>query len=238
LGVDDFDDFRNGVIELMKIEKQQGHIFYRNESCYEIAHFANRIYPNLGDIDILNLCNFFARLSPCEEEVQDEESANKYCSSDVNGFLGIDFEDQAIPEHKKIVDSAAYSNWIRYYQSHLEQLTAFLGKCKITTRFKKSYVALSLEAQKSINEYFEKAAKRNLPTRFYPDTKIVKEVSISKKCTVMELRIYHPIDLRVYFNEMDDIVYLASIEPKSNPDQNEDIRNAEKLLNHLASSHE
>lgn len=228
--INDFEIFRSGVIQLMSIEKKQEHIFFRNESCYQIHHFTNSIFTNLHDIDIFNLYNFFAKLSPCEVEVQDEATANNFCKSDINGFLGIDFNGQAITAHKKVVDIDSYLNWIQFYQTNLEQLTAFLGNSVITKNFEKSYALLSSDAQKSIKEDFEKAVKRNLPTRFYPDTKIIKDVSVSKKCTVYELRVYQPVALRVYFNEIGDTVYLASIEQKSNPDQNEDIKKAEKLL--------
>jgi putative component of toxin-antitoxin plasmid stabilization module len=230
LNINDFETFKSGVIHLMSIEKKQEHIFFRNESCYQIRHFANRIFPNLHDIDIFNLYNFFAKLSPCDVEVQDEATANNYCSSDKNGFLGIDFNGQVIITHKKVVNTITYSNWIQFYQTNFEQLTTFLGNSIITKNFEKIYDSLSPDAQQSIKEEFEKAANRNLTSRFYPDTKIVKDVSVSKKCTVWELRVYQPIALRVYFNEIGDTVYLASIEQKSNPDQNEDIKKAEKLL--------
>jgi putative component of toxin-antitoxin plasmid stabilization module len=231
LNINDFEIFKNGIIQLMSIEKKQEHIFFRNESCYQINHFAERIFPNIySNRDIFNLYDFFAKLSPCDVEVQDEATANNYCTSNVNGFLGIDFNGQAITEHKKIVDSDSYLNWNQFYQTNFEQLTAFLGNSKITNNFEKSYASLSPDAQESIKDEFEKAANRNLATRFYPDTKIVKDVSVSKKCTVYELRVYQPVALRVYFNEIGNTVYLASIEQKSNPDQNDDIKKAEKLL--------
>lgn len=230
LNIKNFESFRSGVIQLMSIEKKQEHIFFRNESCYQIHHFTNSIFPNLYDIDIFNLYNFFAKLSPCDLEVQDEVTANNYCTNDKNGFIGIDFNDQAITDHKKIVDLPSYSKWVQFYQTNFEQLTTFLVNSVITKNFEKNYTSLSTDAQKSIQEEFEKAENRNLATRFYPDTKIVKDVSISKKCTVFELRVYQPVALRVYFNEIGDKVYLASIEQKSNPDQNEDIKKAEKLL--------
>lgn len=226
----DFDSFKNGILELMQIEKKQEHIFYRNESCFEISHFADSIYPNLNDIDIFNIYNFFVKLSPSHIEIDNEVTANEFCSSEVNGFLGIDFNCQVINEHKKIVNPITYSNWIKHYETNFEQLTSFISKSVITKNFEKAYYSLNSEVQKSINEEFEKAASRNLVTRFYPDTKIIKDVSISNKCNVLELRVYHPVALRVYFNEIDDTVYLASIEQKSNPNQNQDIQKAEKLL--------
>jgi len=230
LNINDFENFRQGVIKLMKIEKKQEHIFYRNETCYELAHFTDKIFPNINDIDTFNIYNFFAKLSPCEVEVQDEETANNYCLSDINGFLGIDFNGQVISTHKKVIDSPTYDKWVSFHQTNFEQLASFIGKSVITKNYEKSYYSLSSEAQISIKEEFEKAQNRNLATRFFPDTKIVKDVSVSKKCTVYELRVYQPVALRVYFNEIGDTVYLVSIEQKSNPDQNEDIKKAEKLL--------
>lgn len=46
LNINDFENFRSGVIQLMGIEKKQDHVFYRNESCYQIHHFTNNIFPN------------------------------------------------------------------------------------------------------------------------------------------------------------------------------------------------
>lgn len=233
LNIDDFDVFKDGIIQLMRINKKQEHVFYRNDSCYEVSHFSSRIFPNLNDIDIFNIYNFFAKLSPCDANIQNEEGLNQFCQSEKNGFLGIDFNGQTIQEHKKIIDSTAYMSWIRHYQTNLELLTSFLGNSTMTKNFEKSYYSLSSDAQKSIQDEFEKAASRNLVTRFYPDTKIIKEVSSSNKCKVLELRVYQPVALRVYFDEIEGTVYLASIEQKSNPDQNEDIIKAEKLLLYL-----
>jgi hypothetical protein len=65
LNINDFEIFKNGIIQLMSIEKKQEHIFFRNESCYQINHFAERIFPNIySNRDIFNLYDFFAKLSP------------------------------------------------------------------------------------------------------------------------------------------------------------------------------
>ncbi|WP_276345608.1 hypothetical protein [Daejeonella sp. JGW-45] len=230
LNTPDFDSFKYGALELMQIEKKQEHTFYRNNSCFEVAHFEKDIFPNLGDIDIFNIYNFFAKLSPCEIEVDSEIKANEFCLSEVNGFLGVDFGNQIIKPHKKIIDVGTYSSWISYYQTNFEKLILFIGEAITTKNFEKTYQSLAKDVQNSIYEEFNKAANRHLATRFYPDTKIIKDVSISNKCTVLELRVYHPVALRVYFNEINGLVYLASIEQKSNPNQNEDIQKAEKLL--------
>lgn len=90
---------------------------------------------------------------------------------------------------------------------------------------------LDESAQISIIDEFKKAKNRGLATPFYPDTKIIKDVSPDNYILkVMELRVYTPIALRIYFNESKGMVFLASIEQKSNPNQNDDIKAAHKTL--------
>ena len=59
---------------------------------------------------------------------------------------------------------------------------------------------------------FVKAKNRGFKSPFYPDTKIIKDVTPAKfKCRIMELRVYTPIALRVYFCEKKDSVFYFHI---------------------------
>ena len=49
----------------------------------------------------------------------------------------------------------------------------------------------------------------------------------------MELRVYTPVDLRVYFNENHPSIYLVKIEKKSSPNQSTTIKNAGRALKRL-----
>lgn len=109
--------------------------------------------------------------------------------------------------------------------SIFEQLKLTLGICYYTNSFEKDFLGLPLLIQQSIIQEFTKAKARGLITPFYPDTKIIKDVTpANNKCKVYELRIYSPVALRVYFNETGGKVYLTNIEQKSNANQNEDIK--------------
>lgn len=114
--------------------------------------------------------------------------------------------------------------------SLFEQLKDLLNKPVYTTGFEKDFLKLSQNNQVAIIDRFRQAIRRNLSSPLFPDTKIVKDVSPSNaKCQVYELRVYNP-DLRVYFHESPERVYLSSIELKSNPDQNRDIVRASQNL--------
>jgi hypothetical protein len=114
--------------------------------------------------------------------------------------------------------------------SLFEQLKELLNDPVYNTGFEKDFLKLSQTNQVAIISRFRQALERSLSSPLYPDTKIVKDVSPSNsKCQVYELRVYNP-DLRVYFHESPDRVYLSSIELKSNPDQNKDIVRASQNL--------
>ncbi len=118
-------------------------------------------------------------------------------------------------------------------QSLFEQLKTILSNPIFPDSFEKVFLSSSISEQQSIVEMFKRAIERNLQTPLAPDTKIIKDVSPplpKRKCTVYELRVYSPVALRVYFHEAEDQVYLASIEKKSNADQNNDIKKAHNTL--------
>jgi hypothetical protein len=232
LNTNTFDDFKLAVQELMSIEKSDNHIFYRNDLCFNSDFFINNIYPFIYiDRDIYHIYDFFIKLSPCEVEILDDISANNYCKSDRNGFLGILFNNTNIPEHKKIKNNYDYLNWKLFYNSKQEILEQTLGKIVASNKFFKDFNSYGLDIQQEIISKFKEAISRNFINN--PDSKIISNVSNSSKAIVLELRIYNPVAIRVYFNYSDDCYYLASIENKSNPNQNEDIKSAEKLLVYL-----
>lgn len=111
------------------------------------------------------------------------------------------------------------------------QLKVLLGDCVLSAQFTTEFGYLTIAEQRSILTYFNKAIDRNLKTRFYPDTKIVKDVTPeSHKCRVYELRIYLPTAIRVYFNEGGGKVYLSSIGYKNRQQQSSEIASAHNTL--------
>ena len=114
------------------------------------------------------------------------------------------------------------------------QLLAILRNPIVSEKFEKSFNSLRQNEKQSIIDDFKKAIDRDLITRFYPDTKIISDVSSSKfSCSVYELRVYTPTALRVYFNESNGRVYLGDIGFKNSDNQNAEIKAAYSLINKL-----
>jgi hypothetical protein len=115
--------------------------------------------------------------------------------------------------------------------SNIEKLKLTLGNCELSSGFEKAFSRIGNLAQQSIIEDFEKAKKRESTTPFFPDTRIIKDVSPSQaKCKVLELRVNSPFALRVYFNEGQNTVFVSSIGYKSDNHQNKDIKKAHNDL--------
>lgn len=108
-----------------------------------------------------------------------------------------------------------------------EQLCIELDNPIYTPNFKKTFINENQQVQSAIIEMFKRAKKRNFATPYYPDTKIIKDVTPNKKETqkgsVYELRIYEPKALRIYFCEYQGKVFIARIGYKASDNQSEDI---------------
>jgi hypothetical protein len=229
----DYDNFKSGVGKLVEIQRKENHTFYKHYSCYEIDYFLNEVFSKANLPEERIILDYFEKLTTCDSKIECETSAKEFCNSNINGFLGINFEQINIVGHKKITNQECYENWIQHYQSNFEKVVNKFPAVRYTTKFQKAFNGLSDGVQGSILSKLDDAIAQNCIKQ--PDGNIVKEVSVSDKCKVLELRVYNPVALRVYFNMENEIVNFASIEQKSNPNQNEDIKNAEKLLIHLNS---
>lgn len=118
--------------------------------------------------------------------------------------------------------------------SNIENLKQVLGDFIFSSKFERDFSGLSDAEQTSIIDDFKKAKERKLLSPFYPDTKIIKDVTPDKpKCNVYELRVYTPTALRVYFNEYNGKVFVASIGFKGSTKQSEDIKKAHTTLNKI-----
>jgi hypothetical protein len=94
-----------------------------------------------------------------------------------------------------------------------DQLRAELTNSVVSNNFEKEFLAEKKEVQQSIIDAFKEARKRKLPTPYYPDTYLIKDVTpnTNKRAKVYELRVYYPKALRVYFYESVENVFVAKI---------------------------
>lgn len=231
--VGDFQNFLDGIQKLNAIQRNESHYFRKHSSVYNISNYS-KLFENFGQIEQL-VVKYIEQLSDCKPDyINTEESAFNYCQCDVNGFLGIDFSHNKFKEIKKVSDNEKYLNWIYYHSTNLEKLKTLIPNFRFSNTFEKEFADLADNIQNSIIDEFKKAKDRNLKTPFFPDTKIVKDVTQSNfDHKIMELRVYTPVALRVYFNELNDFVNLISIEQKSNSNQNEDIKKAHKKFKEM-----
>lgn len=235
VNLNDFDDFKDGMNNLITIDKKDEDAFYKHDSIYNIP-ILTTLYSTFGQ-DEQEISRFIEQLTLCEDYIDTEIKADIYCNTNCNAFLGIDFSKTSISNPKQIIDNKTYFNWNFGYLSNYEKLIFVLGSCHLSSKFEKDFNNLAANVQTSIIDDFKKAKNRNLPTPFYHDTKIISDVTPkTHKCKVMELRVYTPIALRVYFNENKGKVFVASIEQKSNANQSADIDTAHNILNKMISS--
>src|SRR5690606_3445190 len=142
-----------------------------------------------------------------------EEKANQFCNSNINGFLGIDFSNTDIQSLKQINDDSKYKDWIYIFSNCIDNLKSIIPNYKLSNTFERDFFQFDVEVQKSIVDEFKKSKDRNLVTPFYPDTKLIKDVTQDNfDYSILELRVYSPVAIRVYFNELNGFVNLLSIE--------------------------
>lgn len=221
--------FKNGMSELMLIEKVEDHQFRKHHSIWNLPIFL-QLFNQYGQAEQA-IIGYLEQLSSCENYIQNEQDAIFFFGNSINAFLGIAFGGTGISIEKQITNKESYERWCYSQLTNIEKLKKELISFSISKNFEKSFDNLHHNAQASIIEEFKKARKRNLKTPYFPDTKIIKDVTKeSHKCKVLELRVYSPVALRVYFNETNGITNIADVEQKSNPNQDDDINQAYKIL--------
>ena len=224
-----FDEFKNGISELNSIERKNGHIFHKHESVYDSENFL-KLCENSG-FEGRALLDFIIQLNSLSVNLKNDEEADNYFGQNKNAFLGIDFSNVSVIPLKQITDNGSYENWSYHSLSNIDKLKNELVSSSFSNSFENAFNSLDPNIQKSIIDEFNKARRRGSFTPYYPDTKIISDVTPSNgKCSVMELRVYTPIALRVYFCEKNSLVLVASVEQKSNPNQSNDIKFAHGIL--------
>lgn len=230
IDLNDFDTFKEGMNNLMVIDKRNDHIFYKHDSVYNVP-ILNTLYTTYGNEEQA-ISKFLEQgFSPCDSCIDTEEKANKYCDSNYNAFLGIDFSSTQITSIKQIVDNCTYIEWENSNLSIFNLFLNEIGECIHNKAFDSEFNSLQKEVQKAILEKVKFCKSRGLETALSPGTQAIKNVTMkSFDFKVMELRISSPLAIRIYFSEFNGKVFLGSLEQKSNPDQNEDIIKAYKII--------
>jgi hypothetical protein len=144
--------FKNGILELIAIEKKPDHIFYRHESIYCLGIIENYIFQNYGQEE-QEIIRFIEQMSPYEYHcyINTEEDANAYCKSKFNGFLGF-INVQSINFKKQIANNKKYKEWCFEYSDNKEYL---LTKTDILPSAKKAHFAHH-HGEKELSDFWKK----------------------------------------------------------------------------------
>jgi len=225
-----FENYKIGLIELNAVDRIVTDQFNKSPDAINSANYAN-LYQQYSQENQL-LATFIEQLTTCESTISTEEDANTFCKSKINGFLGIDFSACDLPKGKSVIDQTSYELWSFTHSTSLERLDSVGGMNNKSGNFARDFLQLSEVCQESIIDLFQRARDRGFATPFYPDTKIIKDVTQSSfKFHIRELRVYTPVALRVYLHETEDRVYLGGISFKSSVNQSQDIVKMYRRIN-------
>jgi len=109
--VANYNEFKAGLLELIAINKQPSHTFYKHDLVYSLQILVDGLYTaNIGQ-DEQEIYRFLEQLSPCQSLIETEADANTYCTSKINGFLGINFNTIPISANKLVKNIDGYKNW-------------------------------------------------------------------------------------------------------------------------------
>ncbi|PGH38864.1 MAG: hypothetical protein CRN43_12495 [Candidatus Nephrothrix sp. EaCA] len=143
-----YDEFKEGLLELIAINKQPSHSFYRHDSIYSLPILINGLYVAKAGKDETEIYRFLEQLTPCERLIETEPEANTYCKSTVNGFLGIKFNAAPIRADKQLTNNEDYKKWCF---SFLTVHDFFLTKSAIAPEDKKVHLS-DHHGKKELNE--------------------------------------------------------------------------------------
>jgi hypothetical protein len=136
IDVVDYNNFKNGIFELIAINKQPDHSFFKNDSVYSLPIIVNELFTHRG-YEEQEIIRFLEHLSPCDIQIETEQDADNHCKSFINGFIGIDFKNLAISADKQVLNKATYKNWCFKF---LPKNNFFLVESKILPDDKKIHL--------------------------------------------------------------------------------------------------
>jgi hypothetical protein len=119
----EYQSFKEGIFDLILIEKKENHIFWKNFTIYELPIITEELYTKISGQEEQEIYRFIEQqLKVCDEEINTEEEANTFCKSEANGFLGIDFSNVQLNENKQVRNKTDYDNWCYIFHSKPEEL--------------------------------------------------------------------------------------------------------------------
>lgn len=105
----DFTLFKEGMSDLLGIEKTIDDAFLKHDSVWDIP-VVLELYSNFGNEEQA-ISKFIEQTTSIEIGISDENTFDTFYPDDSNAFMGIDFEDLGITKHKQIKDNNSFLNF-------------------------------------------------------------------------------------------------------------------------------
>lgn len=107
IDIHEYNDFLNGLKELVVIQKEEEDLFLKHESLWQLFHL-NQLYTNYSSQEENAICIYIEQLKTTEIYFNNStEIDNEYPEED-NGFLGIDFDNTNIEIERQIKNNDDY----------------------------------------------------------------------------------------------------------------------------------
>lgn len=189
----DFTQFKEGMSELVSIEKTVDDSFLKHDSVWDIP-IVLELYNNFGNEEQA-ISKFIEQTTSIEIVISDENTFDAFYPDDSNAFMGIDFKDLDIAEYKQIKDNNSFLNFknknlwnlsFRNFWSKREQLFPNLILCgevedQISRIGDSSYFNQIVDKLRSLNEataqwqnengdFSYKSVNRDFPLRISPES--------------------------------------------------------------------
>lgn len=104
---DDFEYFKNGMSELVAIEREDADRFLKHESLWN-EEIISKLYSNYGGLTEKAICYFIETLESNQVYINDEVTFDAAYPDLLNAFIGINFANTTVSEKKQIRDDASY----------------------------------------------------------------------------------------------------------------------------------
>lgn len=112
INTNDINLFKEGMLELLCIQKIPTHSFLKHESIYFLQVLYEHIYTHMHGQEEQEIYRFIEQMSSYQGEyINEETKAFTFCNSDFNGFLGITFSESNIILTKQINNNTKYRQW-------------------------------------------------------------------------------------------------------------------------------
>ncbi len=228
-----YDDFKQGMQNLVAIEQRENDTFYKNERIYEVPILSD-LYSNFGYAE-QEISRFIEQnLQNCKQIIEDVVTAKNYCDTINFAFLGINFSNSNLIASLQITNNDRYIWWSNSNLTNFEKFNILIPNSIYPKSFEADFEFLSNETQKAILEKLETLKSRNLESIFTPGFQLLKNVTQDNfRFQLHEFRLSSPVALRIYFSVLKGVVFFGSIENKSNSNQNQDIKSAYEIIKKL-----